>query len=96
MHMTINELRENRARAWEQAKAFLDAHRTENGTLSAEDSATYDRMEADIVNLGKEIDRMERGAALEAELARPVGAPLTNRPGFGTDAKTGRATDEYK
>ena len=96
MHMTINELRENRARAWEQAKAFLDAHRTENGTLSAEDSATYDRMEADIVNLGKEIDRMERGAALEAELARPVGAPLTNRPGFGTDAKTGRASDEYK
>ncbi len=96
MHMTINELRENRARAWEQAKAFLDAHRTENGTLSTEDSATYDRMEADIVNLGKEIDRMERGAALEAELARPVGAPLTNRPGFGTDAKTGRASDEYK
>ncbi len=96
MRMTINELRENRARAWEQAKAFLDAHRTENGTLSAEDSATYDRMEADIVNLGKEIERMERGAALESELARPVGSPLTSRPGIGTDLKTGRASDEYR
>ena len=92
----INVLRENRARAWEQAKAFLDEHRTENGTLSAEDAAQYERMEADVVNLGKEIERMERGAALDAELARPVGAPLTNRPGASGTVKTGRASDEYK
>jgi len=95
-NFTINELRENRNRAWEQAKAFLDSHRTENGTLSAEDGAAYDRMEAEIVNLGKEIERMERSAALEAELSRPVGSPLTNVPGFCTDAKTGRSSDEYK
>jgi HK97 family phage major capsid protein len=95
-HFTINELRENRKRAWEQAKAFLDSHRTENGTLSAEDSAAYDRMEAEIVNLGKEIERMERSAALETELSRPVGSPLTNVPGFGTDAKTGLASEDYK
>ena len=92
----INVLRENRARAWEQAKAFLDEHRTENGTLSAEDAAQYERMEAEVVNLGKEIERMERGAALDAELARPVGAPLTNRPGASGTVKTGRASDEYK
>ena len=92
----INVLRENRARAWEQAKAFLDEHRTENGTLSAEDAAQYERMEADVVNLGKEIERMERGAALDAELARPVGAPLTNRPGASGTVKTGRSSDEYK
>ena len=92
----INVLRENRARAWEQAKAFLDEHRTENGTLSAEDAVQYERMEADVVNLGKEIERMERGAALDAELARPVGAPLTNRPGASGTVKTGRASDEYK
>ena len=96
MRMTINELRENRNRAWEQAKAFLDARRTDNGTLSAEDAAAYDAMEADVVNLGKEIERMERGAALDAELARPVGSPLINRPGMGTDLKIGRASDEYK
>lgn len=93
---SINTLRENRARAWEQAKAFLDGHRTENGTLSAEDAATYEKMEAEVVSLGKEIERMERGAALDAELARPVGAPLTNRPGAGNDVKTGRASDAYK
>jgi HK97 family phage major capsid protein len=95
-NFTVNELRENRARAWEQAKAFLDTHRTENGTLSAEDAATYDRMEADVVNLGKEIERLERCEAMEAELSRPVSAPLTNTPGAAGKLKTGRASDEYK
>ena len=94
-NFTVNELRENRARAWEQAKAFLDTHRTENGTLSAEDAAVYDRMEADVVNLGKEIERLERCEAMEAELSRPVSAPLTTNPGTAAQ-KSGRASDAYK
>ena len=53
--MTITELRTKRAKAWEAAKAFLDSHRTENGTLSAEDDATYSRMEVEITDLSKEI-----------------------------------------
>ena len=57
---TINDLRTQRARVWEQAKAFLDEHRDENGILSGEDTETYERMEADIVNLGKEIERQDR------------------------------------
>jgi len=94
--MTINELRESRAKAWEQAKAFLDSHRTENGTLSAEDGAAYDRMEAEINALSAEIQRMERASALDAELSRPIGKPLTNVPGADAAVKTGRASDEYK
>ena len=94
--LRINELRENRAKAWEAAKNFLDTHQTENGTLSAEDAATYDRMEADVVNLGAEIARLERREALDTELNRPVGSPLINRPGVSGDLKTGRASDEYK
>ena len=93
--LKINELRENRAKAWEAAKNFLDTHQTEKGTLSAEDAATYDRMEAEVVSLGKEIGRMERREALDAEMNRPVGSPLTSRPG-AADIKTGRASDEYK
>ena len=58
----ILELREKRAKAWEAAKAFLDSKRGANGLLSAEDVAAYDKMEADVVNLGKEIDRLERQA----------------------------------
>ena len=96
-HMfTINELRENRNKAWEAAKRFLDTHRTENGTLSAEDNAAYERMEAEVVALGNEIKRAERASTLDAELARTVGAPLTNVPGSAAQTATGRASDEYK
>ncbi len=46
--MTIQELREKRNTAWNAAKAFLESHRTEKGTLTAEDDATYTRMEQDL------------------------------------------------
>ena len=78
--MTITELRTKRAKAWEAAKAFLDSHRTEKGTLSAEDDATYSRMEAEITDLGKEISRMERLEAMDQEMSRPTATPLTAKP----------------
>ena len=94
----VLELREKRAKAWEAAKKFLDAKRTADGFVSAEDAAAYDRMEADVVNLGKEIERMERQAAIDAELARATSTPITNQPNGRIDGevKTGRATEEYK
>ena len=94
----ILELREKRAKAWEAAKAFLDTKRNDSGLLSAEDAATYDKMEAAVVALGKEIDRLERQAALDAELNKPVNSPITGKPGVprGEEPKTGRASDEYR
>ena len=95
--MTILELREKRAKAWEAAKAFLDSRRNEKGILSAEDDATYTKMEQEITDLGKEIARQERQEALEAELNRPTATPLTGKPlGGSVDERTGRATDEYR
>ena len=99
--MTILELREKRTKAWEAAKAFLDSHRKENGVLSAEDDAAYTKMEQEITDLGKEIARLERQEALDAELNRPVNKPLTGKPGGRADAddgedKTGRASDDYR
>lgn len=94
---TILELREKRAKAWEAAKAFLDSKRGSDGLLSAEDTATYDKMEADVVNLGKEVDRLERQATIDAELSRPTASPITNQPGEkpGNESKIGRASDVY-
>ena len=93
----ILELREKRAKAWDAAKAFLDSKRGADGLLSAEDVATYEKMEADVVNLGKEIDRLERQQALDAELNKPVNTPITDKPGQpNLRIKTGRASDEYK
>ena len=93
----INELRNQRAKTWEQAKAFLDSHRNEKGILSAEDTATYENMEQEIVNLGHEIERQERMDALEREMTAPVNTPLTSKPeAMKLDEKKGRASDAYK
>lgn len=96
--MTIQELREKRNTAWNAAKAFLDSHRTDKGTLSAEDDATYNRMEEEINALSNEIRRLERQEQMEAELNKPVNTPLTSKPGMAKaeDKKTGRASNEYK
>lgn len=95
--MTILELREKRNKAWNAAKAFLDSHRTDKGTLTAEDDATYTKMEQEINDLGKEIARLERQEQMEAELNRSVNTPLTSKPaGREPEKKTGRASDEYR
>ena len=93
----ILELREKRAKAWEAAKAFLDTKRGNDGLLSAEDTATYDKMEDDVVALGKEVERLERQAAIDLEMSKPTNNPITNQPNGNAGAdKTGRATAEYR
>ncbi|MGN8697754.1 phage major capsid protein [Bacillota bacterium HCP3S3_F1_1] len=95
--MNVRDLIAKRARAWEAAKAFLEAHRGENGILSSEDGETYDRMEKEITDLTKEIDRLNRQAAIEAQLSQPTSAPLSNMPSAGSEKpkKQGRASDQY-
>ncbi len=93
----ILELREKRAKLWDSAKAFLDSRRNDQGVLSAEDTATYENMENDVVSLGKEIDRLERQAVLDLELAKPTATAITNKPSLHQEPeKTGRASNEYK
>ena len=95
--MTIQELREKRARLWEETKAFLDSHRGEDGLLSAEDDATYGKMESDITALGKEVARLERQEALDKELSKAVNEPITEKPmSTKADEKKGTASDEYR
>ncbi len=91
----ILKLREQRAKAWADAKAFLDQKRGNDGLISAEDTATYEKMEADVVNLGKEIDRLERQAAIDLELSKAVNQPIRTSPSVNGEEKTGRASAEY-
>ena len=81
--MTIHELREKRAKAWEAAKAFLDAHRPANGILSAEDDTVYSCMEHAITDLGKEIARFDRQETRDFELNKRVNRPITSQPMSG-------------
>lgn len=95
--MTIQELREKRAKAWDTARDFLDSKRRPDGTLSEDDSKTYDAMEQTIVDLGKEIQRLERQQALGAEMQAATSAPILTAPAAQTAApeKTGTASAEY-
>ena len=93
----ILEMREKRVNLWNAAKAFLDSRRAEDGTLSLEDAATYEKMEADVVRMGKEVERLERQEMLDLEFDRPTSRPLTSAPEtLNSKTKVGRASDEYK
>lgn len=92
----IMELRDKRVKLWEEAKNFLDSHTDEDGKLSAEDAAAYEKMEADVVEMKKAIDRLERQAAIDRELDKPTSKPITNQPEHAKPAGGFRATDEYK
>ena len=95
--MTIKEMIEKRAKVWETAKNFVDTHENENGVLSAEDNATYSRMEQEIEDLTNAIDRQQRADAREAEFSKPVNMPLTGRPARQeVEEKTSRASNAYK
>jgi len=93
----ILTLREKRTKTWEAAKAFLEGKRGTDGLLLAEDVATYEKMENEVVALGKKIERLEKQETMDRELAKPLNTPLTNRPFTqGAENKTGRASNEYK
>lgn len=95
--MTISELREKRANLWKGMESFLNSRRDGNGVLSAEDDAAYAKMEKDLNDLTNEIHRMERRDAIEAELNKPVNAPITGKPMTApADEKVGRAANAYK
>ncbi|MBQ1811986.1 MAG: phage major capsid protein [Erysipelotrichaceae bacterium] len=93
--MTVTELREKRANLWKSMTSFLDS---KNGVLSAEDDATYNKMEADLNDLTNEIKRLERKEAIDAEMAKPIGSPITAKPmsSMEDDEKQGRASKAYK
>jgi HK97 family phage major capsid protein len=97
--MTITEMRTKRAKLWNTMEGFLDTHRNDMGVLSAEDDATYSKMEHDLDSLTNEIKRMERRDAIEAELNKPVNQPITEAPERAASIKpdkVGRASDAYK
>ena len=95
--MTITELMNKRAQAWDAAKKWLDEKTDENGLMSAEDAQTYDRMEADIKTLSDQIERRKRADELEEAMNRPVRDTLRTSIGGGENReKSGRASDEYR
>lgn len=97
--MNITELREKRKKLWKTMEGYLDTHRNSMGVLSAEDDATYNKMEADLDSLTSEIKRMERKDAIEAELNKAVNEAIKETPQNADtvkNGKIGRASDDYR
>lgn len=94
--MNILELYEKRAKAWEAAKAFLDSHTDKDGKLSEEDAAAYDKMEKEVIDYTKSIERLQRQEALDNKLNQPTTSPVKNNPSKPKGKGGFRATDEYK
>ena len=91
--MTIEELIEKRGDLWDKAKKFLDTHTADDGTISAKDAATFEKMEADINVLSEQIKRTERRTAMDNYLATPAAAPILNQPNakpFDNHSRTDR------
>ena len=98
MAMTIQELREKRKKAWDTARDFLDSKRNANGLFSArkipKPTMQWNRP---IVDLGKEIQRLERQAEIEAEMNKATSTPVLGKPATpDVTEKTGTASDTYK
>ncbi len=78
--MRVNELIEKRKKAFEDAKEFVKTHENENGVLSAEDKATYEKMEIEIAKISDAIEREKRAESMEKELSKAVTTPIVEKP----------------
>ena len=93
----ILELRNKRAKLWEQTKDFLEKNRGENGLVEASAVEQYNKMAQEVKDLGLEIERLEQQAQLDAALSAPTTQPITNKPTMPTEGKNQNpmATAEY-
>lgn len=92
--MTKTELQVKRAKAWDDCKAFLESHRNDNGVLSAEDNATYDKMVAVVDSIGAEIERIEAVEARDKAMVSGT-APIKENPEASNKSEV-RASKEYR
>ena len=93
----IIELRNKRNTLWEQTKAFLEEHRSENGLVEASAVEQYNKMAADVKALGDEIQRLEEQMEMDAKLSAATSAPVHADPKMGQKNAKVRptATAEY-
>lgn len=70
MTATVQELVDRRAGIWQQMQEIYDRRDITTGLLSAEDSAAYERAEADFDALEAEVTRAQRHAALAASMSQ--------------------------
>lgn len=71
--LTVKQLQDKRAQAVSEGRQILERAEREGRALSAEETAHYDRIDAEVDRLNAELAKAERIAA--AKLSRPSAAP---------------------
>ncbi len=110
--MTIQEMREARAKLVADMRALLDKAGEEKREASTEENDAYTKMEKDFDDLGdkitaaeereaESIKRIERQSAREKEMEKGATEAVKPEPGSADDGKESRevnprATDEYR
>lgn len=95
--MNLKELMEKRTKSWDEAKAFAESKKDENGLMSDKDFKTYEEMERTIENYTREIERKKREEEMDKSLEKPTTQTLTNEPAnFNKEEKPMRARNVYK
>jgi HK97 family phage major capsid protein len=87
----IIELRQKRAKAVADARAFLDVAEKENRAMTPEEQRSYDTAFADAQKLKGQIDNEERQLALEKELGDQQPENRDDKGGETPEAKAGTA-----
>lgn len=82
----ILALKEKRANVWEQSKALLDEVSGRGDGFTAEEDQTWERLERDLADLSKQIDRAETLLSVESRDAEVVGE---------REERTGASADQY-
>lgn len=81
-----NHLREQRANAWEQAKALLDTAAAENRDLTAEEEQSYQQINADIDALAERAARIDEDEQRARDLDETLGRIAARQSAPVTDA----------
>lgn len=91
--MTLEELHAELARLVEEMRSFLDEHEDEEGNLTPEEAATYDRMNQKVTALSKKIKRHESIAKVDNYLSQPASKPILDNPNaFGNGWTIGESS----
>ena len=94
MKTSRTELSARMNRAWEDCKAFLEDHRQDNGTISAEDKAVYDEMVKNVDALKAELELLDEVEKRDKEMNKPTSTPIVNNIKADNNG-TGRKSKTY-
>jgi len=92
--MDTVELRQRRASLWEQAKSLHALAEKEKRPLSAEEREQWDRINTEVDGLKLTIDRMERIAEIDADMASVPDPVIKPRPTI-EEIRSGKHVEKY-